>query len=112
MSCLSAHPRPETAFFRFTKISFRIVGQHERAERFGETDETVEKCSTVSVAECHSTTVSFTCFFRSRGNVVTCRLFSSSMMRRTVTQPPLTTFTEDEEVMKESGMSQVLLRAG
>ena len=32
------------------------------------------------------------------------RLFSSSAMRWTGTQPPLTTFTEDEEVMRESGM--------
>lgn len=33
------------------------------------------------------------------------RLFSSSVVRRAATQPPLTTFTEDEEVMRESGMA-------
>lgn len=44
-------------------------------------------------------------FLISRDNLLMGRLFSGSVVRRAATQAPLTTFTEDEEVMRESGMT-------
>lgn len=70
-------------------------------------DSPFTQCSAVDVADGDGAPeVSFTCF-RAAGRVLMGRLFSSSVVRRSGTHLPLTTFSEDEEVMRESGISPV-----
>src|SRR6202043_4057132 len=91
----------------------RPLFQYVCSKKFVSINSSFEKCSAVHVADQDRqfATVSFTCFnwdfLISRDNLLIRRLFSGSVVRRAATQPPLTTFTEDEEVMRESGMTAV-----